>query len=262
MQDRFRATGVVGQRAVPVLGEAAAPTLGQQDHQVDERQTETSDQYRFSGSQLGQVDVGGVAGWDVGQAAALRRRQVRRACSAVGSRSRKPCASTTMSAIRMVPSDSVMRCRPSSSARSTAVPTWVSDRDPVGETVDRPVVGPSQIVRLDLPAGEVFRAQRGGRCPQSGRPEDRPPFARDPLVEGRTGNDRSLARHGLVGEDRDVAGHRVHPEQCRLSVAARSGHRRRDRGRSRGWSRDPRRAVRRRWPPTARAGQRCAGHRR
>ena len=67
VQDGFGAARGVRQGAVPVGGEAAAPSLTQQNHQIDERQTETPDQDRFSGLQVGEIEIGGVAGWDVGQ---------------------------------------------------------------------------------------------------------------------------------------------------------------------------------------------------
>ncbi len=198
-----RVVGEVG--ALP--REAAAPALAEQDDEVHERQPHATHDDGLPGPQVLEVEVGGVAGRDVGQAGPARLLEetplFRCRCLVEVALGEDDEVGLEGAAVRQ---------------RHPLAPPVVDDGDRTssvgvdGDTlrqrVDDPAPGPVEVVGL-----HDARRERAGRHPPGRR---RGVGAGGPLGEGRARQDRPRAPDRRVSEHGDVLRLGVHPEQRRL----------------------------------------------
>ena len=215
VQHRLGPARVIPQLAVGGPFEPAAAALAEQHHQIDEGQPKTPDQHRLSRPEIREVDVGGVARRDIGEAMTLGGcRQPALLAGGLAVQETLGQHHHVRGQFRPVRQEHALSR--GVLAHCNGRRSVLGDGDPIRQGRHRAVVGPAQIVRLDLPAGEVVGPQRGGlftqtRCGQRG-----PALAGDPFRKGGPRPDGSGAGDRGVGEDRHVPRHRVHPQQLRL----------------------------------------------
>lgn len=211
---------MVFQPAARLFFEPAATTFGQQQHQIDERQAETTHQYGFPRLDGRIVDVGGVAGRVVREAVA---------CGEIHEFGFAPVRfgvempdgeqdRVHSEGFRTVLQPQRLRLAVFEPHRAGPV---LDDLDPGREPRPDLAVEPGEIGALQPSCREVITLQCLEFDTQAVVDPDVERALADqphPLDQRRAGPDRTVDLHRVVGEDRDVLRHGVHPQQRRLLV--------------------------------------------
>ncbi len=202
--------------------EPPAPALGDQRHQVGEGLAEPGDDHVGPRGQDRQVEVGGVAGAEVDGAVMLSEALEGEALlvglgveMAQGQHHRVDQEGAGVAG----QGDDLAAVGPSTVGS-------IGDVDrlgpvdhhlhPVGQRGQHVAVEPLEVGRLHPTGGERHAVDGGDLSRQVGRSQlgqGRPVDLTGPLQQGGTHPGRPVAPHGVVGEHRDVLGHRVHPQQ-------------------------------------------------
>jgi hypothetical protein len=219
VEDGLASRRFVAERAVVLLDVASAAALGEQHHQVDEGEAEPAHDHRLSRPDGVEVEVSGVGGWHVNQAVLLGEARVRLEVGRhvdveVAEREHDDVDGNGPLVFQV---HHLLAIRSAGHVeRDGGV---LDDGDPGRRLAADPLEHPSQVCALELTGGEAHAVELADLAHHGLARQLVVAHQRGPLVERRARHDRSLALDAVVGEHRDVLGHRVHPEERRLLVA-------------------------------------------